>query len=147
MIVSCLPVLVLGMGTALAHMLRADAAADAANSQDTRPATAWSPDTSARDQGRPDQDHRTDGWPDPPAAIRRPPRPERGQDHRAMARAPWQAPPQTDQARLIASRLAAAGKPVSRRALRTAGIKGSNEALNALARSINAERADETCLP
>ena len=48
---------------------------------------------------------------------------------------------ETDQARLIASRLAAAGKPVSRRALRSGGIRGSNAALNALAREINAELA------
>jgi len=47
-----------------------------------------------------------------------------------------------NQARLIASRLTAAGKPVSRRALRSEGIKGSNQALNALARRINAELAD-----
>jgi hypothetical protein len=147
MIVSCLPVLVLGMGTALAHMLRADAAADAADSQDTGPAAAWFPDTSAGGQGGPGQDHGTDGRTDRPAAIGRPHRSERGEDHRAMAREPWQALPQKDQARLIASRLAAAGKPVSRRALRSAGIKGSNEALNALAHKINAERADETCLP
>jgi hypothetical protein len=32
-------------------------------------------------------------------------------------------------------------KPVSRRALRSEGIRGSNEALNALARVINAERS------
>ena len=46
-----------------------------------------------------------------------------------------------DQARVIARRLAAAGKPVSRRALRSGGVTGSNEALNALARMINAELA------
>src|ERR1700723_2839547 len=40
--------------------------------------------------------------------------------------------PQTDQARVVAYRLAAAGKPVSRRALRSGGVKGSNQALNAL---------------
>jgi len=40
-----------------------------------------------------------------------------------------------DQARLIARRLAATGKPVSRRALRSAGVKGSNESLSALART------------
>src|SRR5712664_600189 len=38
MIVSCLPVLVLGMGTALAHMLRADADAAAADIEDSRSA-------------------------------------------------------------------------------------------------------------
>ena len=46
-----------------------------------------------------------------------------------------------EQARVIARRLAAAGKPVSRRALRSGGVAGSNQALNALARVINAERA------
>ena len=137
-IVSCLPVLVLGMGTALAHMLHADAAIDSPDSQDTGLATAWPPGTST-DQGGPDQDHDTDRWPYPPAAIRRPPRRERGEGHRAMAREPQQALPQVDQVRLIASRLAAAGKPVSRRALRSAGVRGSNETLNALARRINAE--------
>ena len=42
-LVSCLPVLVLGMGTALAHMLRADADADAgaepSGNRTQRPAT------------------------------------------------------------------------------------------------------------
>jgi hypothetical protein len=48
---------------------------------------------------------------------------------------------QTDQARVVGRRLAASGKPLSRRALRRAGVRGSNETLNALARMINAERA------
>jgi hypothetical protein len=42
---------------------------------------------------------------------------------------------------MVARGLAAAGKPVSRRALRSGGVTGSNEALNALARLINAEMA------
>jgi hypothetical protein len=42
---------------------------------------------------------------------------------------------------VAASRLTAAGRPVSRRALRSEGIRGSNQALNALARTINAELA------
>jgi hypothetical protein len=44
---------------------------------------------------------------------------------------------------LIALRLATAGKPVTRRALRNGGVKGSNESLNALARQLNAESASE----
>ena len=36
--------------------------------------------------------------------------------------------------------LVAAGKPVSRRALRSEGVTGSNQALNVLARQINAEQ-------
>ena len=43
-----------------------------------------------------------------------------------------------DQARVVARRLAAAGKPVSRRALRSGGVTGSKQALNALARMLNA---------
>jgi hypothetical protein len=46
-----------------------------------------------------------------------------------------------DQARAIAGRLAAMGKPVSRRALRSGGVTGSNETLNALARMLSAELA------
>lgn len=46
-----------------------------------------------------------------------------------------------DQAHLIARRLAAAGKPVSRRALRSGGIRASNAALSALASTINTELA------
>jgi len=43
---------------------------------------------------------------------------------------------------LVALRLATAGKPVSRRALRNGGVKGSNASLNALARRFNAEFAN-----
>jgi hypothetical protein len=59
-----------------------------------------------------------------------------------------EAPTKTDQAYLTARRLAMAGQPVSRRRLRGAGLKGSNESLNALARVVNAELATErTGLP
>ena len=51
------------------------------------------------------------------------------------------------QGRLIAGKLTAAGNQVSRRALRSGGITGSNEALNALARRINAELADTASVP
>jgi len=47
----------------------------------------------------------------------------------------------------VAGRLAVAGKPVSRRALRSGGIRGSNEALNKLARELNAERTSATAPP
>ena len=49
--------------------------------------------------------------------------------------------PHVDQARIVARGLAAAGMPVSRRALRSNGIKGSSDALNALARMANSEVA------
>jgi len=144
-IVSCLPVLVLATGTALAHMLRADAhaVADGPDHAGTaRPATPWS----AEDQAGPAQ-NQSAGQPRsgsrPPARTRT--APKAVHDTADEARTP--ALPGTDQARLVASRLTTAGKRVSRRALRSEGIKGSNQALNALATRINAELADTAALP
>lgn len=54
------------------------------------------------------------------------------------------AEPDIDHARAIARELAAAGQHVSRRALRSRAIKGSNEALNALALRLSAEPAIDT---
>ena len=52
-LVSCLPVLVLAMGTALAYMLRADARPCAGTTGPATPrSSAWFPDQSAQDQGR-----------------------------------------------------------------------------------------------
>jgi len=138
-IVSCLPVLVLGMGTALAHMLHADADANAPNSQAAGPAIHRSP----QDQAGPVRDqaarHQARAGSGPPARTRLSPR----QNHSATARtirpAPPAAQPQMNQAYLIARKLAAEGKPVSRRTLRSGGIRGSNQALNTLARKVNAE--------
>ena len=144
-IVSCLPVLVLAMGTTLAHMLRADAhtAADGPDHAGTAgPATPWS----AEDQAGPTQ-YRSAGQPrsgsGPPARTRTAPKTVHGTADEA--RTPTL--PGTDQARLVAGRLITAGKRVSRRALRSEGIKGSNQALNALATRINAELADAAALP
>jgi hypothetical protein len=139
-IVSCLPVLVLAMGTALAHMLRADAPANVPDSNEPGPVPAWSQDRSAGDQTERDQDHATDrrsGLPE----DRRPPRPKPDADVPTTGPKPSDTRPETDRARLIALSLASANKPVSRRALRRAGVKGSNESLNALAREVNAELA------
>ena len=61
-VVSCLPVLVLAMGTALAHMLRGDASAgDTPDNRSAGPASERSPHSSAGDQpaDQPDQDHGT----------------------------------------------------------------------------------------
>ena len=58
-IVSCLPVLVLGMGTALAHMLRADAA-EAPGSGTGQPVVLWPVPRSQEGQGGPDR-----GQPEP----------------------------------------------------------------------------------
>jgi hypothetical protein len=139
-VVSCLPVLVLGMGTALTHMLRADAeAADAPDSQAGKPAVlrslSWSPQRQAgpaRRRQEADRDRSARRDQHGPA-----PGPRHGDGMAGSG--PQPAGPQVDQARVIARRLALAGKPVSRRALRRGGLTGSNEALNALARIISAE--------
>ena len=141
-IVSCLPVLVLGMGTALAHMLRADAeAADAPDSRIGQSAVlrsvSWSPeDQDESDRGRPeaDRDRSVRRDQNGPAAGR-----QRGSG--TTGPGPRPAGSQVDQARVVARRLAAAGKPVSRRSLRGGGVTGSNQALNALARMISSELA------
>ena len=143
-LVSCLPVLVLAMGTALAHMLRADAHTAGGgpdNNGTAGPATPWSPAWSAEDQAGQAQDQtagRASGS-GPPARTRTVPK---AVVHGTAGRIRTPALAEISQERLIASRLTAAGKPVSRRALRSEGIKGSNQALNALARRINAELAD-----
>jgi hypothetical protein len=149
-VVSCLPVLVLAMGTALAHMLRGDATAgDHRDGRPAGPADGRSPGWSAGDQpaDQPDQDHgaRAAGRTSPPARTSEPSRPP------GPAAPPGPAedlvpslPSQKDvQALRFARELVAAGKPVSRRALRNGGVKGSNESLNALARLLNAELANE----
>ena len=147
MIVSCLPVLVLAMGTALAHMLRADAgtAAHAADNETAGPATSRSSAWSAEDQAGAAQDQAAPQAPlagsGPSAGTRTAPQ----RDH--DARAATSSLSGIGQARVAASRLTAAGKPVSRRALRSEGIKGSNQALNTLARTINAELAGTAVLP
>jgi hypothetical protein len=147
MTVSCLPVLVLAMGTALAHMLRADAAAAADTPDDGTggPAVSRSPAWPAEDQAGATRDQAAPMAPlagsGPSAGTRTAPQ----QDH--DARAVTAIPSGIGQARMAASRLAAAGRPVSRRALRSAGIRGSNQALNALARTINAELAGTAVVP
>jgi hypothetical protein len=138
-IVSCLPVLVLAMGTALAHMLRADAGT--ADNGTGPPAAlrslAWSSGHRARpDRRPPEADRDRPGRPDQhvPAPGSQPSRPVAGPVPRPVQ-------PQLEEARIVARGLLGAGKPVSRRALRSGGVKGSNEALNALASAINAELA------
>jgi len=146
-IVSCLPVLVLGMGTTLAHMLRADACADRSGSTDDAPdrgtgGPAGPPPTrrSPADQAAGDQAPVL-----PEDRTARSPRWDRG-DAAGPATAPQartarNALPKPDETRLIARRLAAAGTPVSRRTLRSNGATGSNARLGALARTVNAELA------
>jgi hypothetical protein len=169
-LVSCLPVLVLGMGTALAHMLREDAAAaaDRPDGWSGGPPDAWSPGWSAGDQpaDHPDQRRDQDRGPDQdqpgqvrdhPARTKTTARPGPSPTASASALPPGSAAPpgagrrgvssSTDQggvqASMIALKLVTAGKPVSRRALRDGGVKGSNARLNALALQLNADYAKE----
>jgi hypothetical protein len=153
-VVSCLPVLVLAMGTALAHLLRGDASArDTPDSRSAGPADERSPGWSAGDQpadqpeDQPDRDHgtRTTGRASPPARTREPRCPSGSAGPPGPAKDLTPGPPRQQKvpALPIARELAAAGKPVSRRALRSHGIKGSNEGLNALARQLNAELAND----
>jgi hypothetical protein len=152
-IVSCLPVLVLAMGTALAHMLRGDTTDAGAPGTSTPGPAVPCPE----DQSRPG---RSPGHqPDHPASDGHPARPgpaagtgrSSHQDHHADSQAAGPGPrvteSKTDQARLVSRQLAEHGKPVSRRALRSAGVQGSNEALNALARMINDESRHEGMSP
>jgi hypothetical protein len=151
-LVSCLPVLVLGMGTALAHMLREDAAAashaqTSAPGPATRAPLAWSP---AQQSGaQPDQNpsDQTTSKPRPPGRTRTLPRHDGDAVAEPVAPVPHGAEPGIEHARDIARELARAGQRVSRRALRSRGVKGSNEALNALALALNAELADGTAGP
>ena len=150
-IVSCLPVLVLVLGSTLAHMLRHDAAAaQVAGDRGTRQPGYWPIPWSPEDQAWSGPGHLAAGGPEvpgPPAAARQP----SVRNHRAAARAPGPDPRaeslSAEETRLLARRLAAAGKPVSRRALRSGGIRGSNEALNRLAHTLNAELATAKAPP
>src|SRR5689334_20197656 len=117
------------MGTALAHMLRDDAVtAQAAGNRGTGPPACW-PAWSAEDQTRSEPDQAAAEGPavtGPTGTARR----SGPRDHLAAvptrSLGPRDEGSAADQARLVARRLAAAGKPISRRALRSGGIRGSN---------------------
>jgi hypothetical protein len=110
--VSCLPALVLGMGAALAHLLRADTQAAGQAAQGG---------LSCPDQAAARSDHG--------GGI--------GQGQAAGTAAPGR----LAEAQEAAARLAAAGHRVSRRTLRTAGLHGSNADLGALARITRSQMA------
>jgi hypothetical protein len=101
--VSCLPVLVLGMGAALTHLLHAD----------------------THDIGRQAQA----AVPGPDQIQDRSERPSSGRDHHAATIQPRR----LAQAQAAAARITATGRRVSRRTLREAGIRASNAELGALA--------------
>jgi hypothetical protein len=120
-VVSCLPVLVLAMGAALAHMLRADGeVADTPDSRTGSPTTLRSVSESDEDRAgiahrRHDAGRERSEWQDQDI-------PATGPQYRGGIRRSdlWPAQRQTDRARVVGRGLAASGKPVSRRALRSA---------------------------
>ena len=114
-IVSCLPVL--GMGTTLAHMLRADAEATGTpDSRTGQPAVLRSLSWSPQDQDGPGRRRPEAGQDRSARQDQNGPEPGPHHGHGITGPGPLGAGLQMDQARVIARRLADAGKPVSRRA-------------------------------
>jgi hypothetical protein len=136
-LVSCLPVVVLGMGSALAHLLRSDAATARAWQPLTEPVrqdqlrtgTSAGAESSSRsafparslldnrfsrqmDGCSPPRCSADDGGARPPARVR------------------------LNDAQAAAAKLVDSGQRVSRRSLRSAGMHGSNEDLGMLARQL-----------
>jgi len=128
--VACLPVLVLGMGAALSHLLHSDA--DRENAQNnTRPAETartW-----------PGQAHDPDGMPlGPDQSL------DQGQPGNAGSHGAGPDVTTTERleiARVTALRLTSIGVRVSRRTLRDAGLRGSNAELSALVKAVTANLA------
>lgn len=112
MAVACLPVLVLGMGAALSHLIRADADGGAEDGTSSPTAVCDWPVMPGRDG--PAQDGG-------------------GGDAEVTER--------LQIARLTALRLTSTGTRVSRRTMRDAGLRGSNAELSALVKVVTAELA------
>jgi hypothetical protein len=115
-LVSCLPVLVLGLGSALAHLLRGDTAAASAADGDTEQGRAIRPEQNVLRGPRELHHGNQDQWRRRP--LRQPARLRLAEAHTA------------------AERLIGSGQRVSRRSLRSAGVRGSNADLGLLARMV-----------
>jgi hypothetical protein len=161
-LVSCLPVLVLGMGTALAHLLRADAStaaqvdqAPGRSPEAIQNATVvpgpWSGDHADHDQGRAGgRRPMTGDAPDPSigvggaggSTVRQGTahRPGHGAANRHAARQAVSM--RLAEAHAAAARLVTSGQRVSRRSLRAAGLHGSNADLGVLAGLVRSSLAD-----
>jgi hypothetical protein len=112
--VSCLPVLILGMGAALAHLLRADAQGTDLLDQ---------AESSRPDQATDYADHSGTGGDHGTGTIQ---------------------PERLAEAAGAAALLSASGSRISRRTLRTAGVRGSNAYLGALARIVRSQPTSGT---
>jgi hypothetical protein len=120
-LVASLPVVVLGLGTALAHMLRADAI--------TADHRAGRTGQVGASEGPAVPGFNADG---PAAAYQL-----HGEDALAAGTDAWAA--RIAEARAAAKALVTAGNRVSRRTLRAAGVRGSNAELGELAQHIKAD--------
>jgi len=151
-VVSCLPVAVLGMGSALAHLLRSDASSGGAPAQAAAPQTGdqklaaqCPPDCSGLDQPGPGGFGRST-WPHPGSGEAAPVQhhdvggaisePAAPRAYVLSARPPARVRP--SDAYTAAARVIASGQRVSRRSLRSAGLHGSNADLGMLARLVRA---------
>jgi hypothetical protein len=137
-LVSCLPVLVLGMGAALAHMLHADAYAArneiAGPSSGPVPEWVWTGLERGPDQGG-------DGL--VPATLMSSEHSGEADHERSVDQDRPVVQDRSTEVRSIASRLAASGRRVSRRTLRAAGARGSNAELGSIARLVSAGATTE----
>jgi hypothetical protein len=157
-LVACLPVAVLGMGSALAHLLRSDAATlrrcDAAKVQE---ADAHQGHTAVPAEQVP-ASHAGQGQATPrpsvivaPSALRTGPdsclpdcaagflNRDPGHNHRAQDRLPARV--RLEDTEAAVGKVIVAGRPISRRSLRSAGLHGSNADLGMLARMARANPA------
>ena len=160
-VVSCLPVAVLGMGSALAHLLRSDAAGVSTTDIDSDDSSTaelgaqnWPEQPSAEPEGQ-------DQWstessvdaaiPDRSAELTEPhsegdivPEIAIGRlrlhsAHDGRARSPARV--RVNDALAAAAQLTASGQTISRRSLRSAGLHGSNADLGIIARRLRASPA------
>jgi hypothetical protein len=157
-LVSCLPVLFLGLGAALAHMLREDAADCQFADQDggrmdggpdplTTPDLDFPGPASGSDWTGLDQAEESMPVPDRTTSTAVPGHhgwsgPQDGPDRAATMKHQFrESPPEGQQQRLAhaqaaAAKLASSGQRISRRNLRAVGVRGSNADLAALARAV-----------
>jgi hypothetical protein len=130
------------------HAAEDTAAADRAQTDAPGPTTrvrpAWHPAQQSGDQPNQNPPDRTAAEPRPPGRTKTAPRHDGHAEAEFLPPVSHAAEPANDHARDIARQLAWAGQRISRRALRSRGVKGSNQALNALALRLSAELAIDT---
>lgn len=160
-LVACLPVVVLGMGSALAHLLRSDAALAKRQDADThhhRRISRTATHIQVRHAGERLPAH-SQPAPGPSAGMApsgpfpKAARPLAGRDAGSTDSEPsgphlghggWDRLParvRRKDTEAAAAKVIAAGKPISRRSLRSAGLHGSNADLGMLARKVRANPA------